>query len=96
MKTSGERWRVVWQSYMLIYEQDGDIFAVLSEALEGIFDGSVFGLLVDDEEVLLGVWRCGDVLNGQGLVGRGGNMDWRIAYTNTGEEKACYGVLGRR
>jgi len=48
---------------MLVYKQDGDIFAILREALKGVFDGSIFGLLVDDEEVLLGVWRCGNVLS---------------------------------
>jgi len=47
---------------MLIYEQDSNIFAVLGEALEGGFDGGIFSLLVNDEEVLLCVWRCGDVL----------------------------------
>jgi hypothetical protein len=49
---------------MLVYEQNGDVFAVLREALKGSFNGGVLGLLVDDEEVLLGVWRSGDVLFG--------------------------------
>jgi hypothetical protein len=70
---------------MLIYEQDGDIFAVLGEALKGIFNGGIFRLLVDDEEVLLGIWRGGDVLRGGRLVGAGDNKEWRIAYANAGE-----------
>lgn len=56
---SSADWR---KSYMLVYEQNGDVFTILREALKGFFDGSVFGLLVDHEEVLLGVRRGGDVL----------------------------------
>ena len=59
-----------WKSYMLVYEQDGDVFAILREALKGVFDGSVFRLLVDDKEVLLGIWRSGDVLFGRRWISR--------------------------
>jgi len=47
---------------MLVYEQDGDVLALGSEAIEGSLDGAVVGFGVDDEEVLLRVWRLRDML----------------------------------
>lgn len=47
---------------MLIYEHDGDVLALLGEAVEGPFYLRRFGLGVHDEEVALGGGRFGDVL----------------------------------
>ena len=47
---------------MLIYEQDGNILALLSEALKGSFNVGCLCLGVYDEEVLLRVWGLRDVL----------------------------------
>lgn len=47
---------------MLVDENDGNVFALLRERVEGSLDGSVVRLAVDDEEVLLVVGRRGDVL----------------------------------
>ena len=81
---------------MLVYEQDGDIFAILREALKGIFNGGVFCLLVDDEEVLLRVRRSGAVLMKCWSAGGSGDRECRVAYANTGKEEACHGVLDWR
>jgi hypothetical protein len=53
---------------MLVYEQNGDVLALLGEALKGSFNVRVLCLGVHDQEVLLRVWRLGDVL--QDLLGR--------------------------
>lgn len=47
---------------MLIYEQNGDILALLGEAVECLFYFGDFGFGVDDEEVALGGGGFGDVL----------------------------------
>jgi hypothetical protein len=49
-------------TYMLVYEQDGDILALRGEAVERCFDLCGFRLGVHDEEVLLRVRGCGYVL----------------------------------
>ena len=49
---------------MLIYKQNTDVLSLLGELLKGAFDGGDFGLLVDDEIVLLAVRRVGDMLWG--------------------------------
>jgi len=81
---------------MLIYKQDGDVLAILREALEGVLDRSVFRLLVDDEKVLLGVRRSGDVLMKCWSVRVTGSVVHRIAYSDTSEEESCHGVLDWR
>ena len=48
---------------MLIDEQDRDIFAIPREAVERVFNDRGFRLCVDDEEVLLRIRRCGDMLS---------------------------------
>lgn len=47
---------------MLIDQENGNVLAVLGEAVKGVFNGRVIGLCVDDEEVALRVWWCSDVL----------------------------------
>jgi hypothetical protein len=47
---------------VLVYEEDGDVFPLGREIVEGSFDNGVLGFAVDDEEVLLRVWGFGDVL----------------------------------
>jgi hypothetical protein len=49
---------------MLIYQQYTDIFAVVREVLERLFDRGGFGLGVHDEEVSLGVRGVGYMLHG--------------------------------
>lgn len=49
---------------MLIYEQDTNVLSLAGELFKGCLDGGGFGLLVDDEVVLLAVGRVGDVLFG--------------------------------
>lgn len=48
---------------MLVYEQDGNVFAFLCKAIEGSFDGRVLSLLIDNKKVLLVVWWRGDMLD---------------------------------
>ncbi len=47
---------------MLIDKQNPNILSLAGEFVECSFDRSGFGLGVDDEEVLLGVWVVGYVL----------------------------------
>jgi len=47
---------------MLVYEQDGDILALFSKALECGFNIGVLRLGVHDEKVLLRVRRLRDML----------------------------------
>lgn len=47
---------------MLVDQDDTDVLALGREALEGGLDRGVVGLVVYDEEVLLGVGGWGDVL----------------------------------
>lgn len=64
MRLAGQVWEwsgVVW-TYMLVDQQNGNVLALAGEAVECCLDGAVFRLGVDDEEVLLRVWRLGDVL----------------------------------
>lgn len=47
---------------MLVDKKDRDIFAVVSETIEGLFDGWVVGFGIHDQEVLLCVRRLCDML----------------------------------
>ena len=47
---------------MLIYEENCYVFSVVRVAIESLFDSRGLGFIVDDQEVLLGVRRTGDVL----------------------------------
>ena len=47
---------------VLVDQQNRNVLALLRELVEGSLDGRVLGLRVDDEEVLLAVWRLRDVL----------------------------------
>lgn len=47
---------------MLVYEQDTDILSLLCEIFERFFNGTRFGLGVNDKEIALGVWRIRYVL----------------------------------
>ena len=46
---------------MLVYKQNRNVFPLLREFVKSALDGAVFSLLVDDEEILLAVWRICDV-----------------------------------
>lgn len=50
------------KTYVLIYEQNRDIFPLFRERVERAFDRAVFRFRVDDEEVLLGIRWIGYVL----------------------------------
>jgi len=47
---------------MLIDQENSNILSLAREAREGGLDRCGLGLGVDDEEVLLGIWRRGDML----------------------------------
>lgn len=47
---------------MLVNQDNGDIFPLLCEVLECLFDHGVLGLGVDYQEVALGIWGVRDVL----------------------------------
>ena len=47
---------------MLIDQEDGDILPLLRERHKGLLDSRVLSLRINDEEVLLGIRRCGDML----------------------------------
>ena len=49
---------------MLVDQDDADVFPLGREALKGGLDGGIVCLAVDDEEVLLVVGGCGDMLPG--------------------------------
>ncbi len=46
----------------MIYKQNGDVLALLGEAIESLFYVGDFGFGVDDEEVALGGGGFSDVL----------------------------------
>ncbi len=50
---------------MLVDQNYPDIFPLCGKALKGRFDGGIVRLGVHDEEVLLRVWRRGDMLRGR-------------------------------
>lgn len=47
---------------MLVDENNGNVLAFLGEAVKGLLDGVSLGLVVNDEVVLLGIRRVGNVL----------------------------------
>lgn len=47
---------------MLVYEEDCNIFPVMSKSIECLLDGRIFGLGVYHKEILLGIWRLRDML----------------------------------
>lgn len=47
---------------MLVDEQNRNVFPLLCELVEGALDGRGLGFRVDDQVVLLRVWRLGHVL----------------------------------
>ena len=46
---------------VLVYQNDGNVFPLFGETVECFLDRRGFGLLVDDEEISLGVWRLSDM-----------------------------------
>lgn len=48
--------------YVLVDEDNGNVLAFLGEAVKGLLDGVGLGLVVNDEVVLLRIWRVGNVL----------------------------------
>lgn len=54
---------------MLVDQNDGNVFAVLCEAVKRLLNGVVLCLIVDNQEVLLRVWALRDVLYHHVLAG---------------------------
>lgn len=46
---------------MLVYQKDGNILSLLGKTVECLLDCRGFGLLVDDEEIALRIWRLSDM-----------------------------------
>lgn len=49
-------------TYMLVDKQNGNVLALVGEAIKGGFDGRRLGLAVHNQKVLLAIWRLGNVL----------------------------------
>jgi hypothetical protein len=50
------------EPYMLVDQENTNILPLSGEPVESFFDGRVFGLAVDDQEVLLRIWWLSDML----------------------------------
>lgn len=48
--------------YVLVDEENGNVLALLGEAVESLLDGVGLGLVVYDEVVLLSIRRVGNML----------------------------------
>lgn len=64
---------------MLVDQQDRNVLPLAGEAVEGGFDGAVFGLCIDDEEVLLCVWGLRHVLLSSVVCSRESQFLWRMS-----------------
>lgn len=47
---------------MLIYEKNGNIFALAGVEVKRLFDSRSLGFVVHNEEILLRIWRLCDML----------------------------------
>lgn len=47
---------------MLVYQQNRNVLPLFRERVERGLDFCVFGFIVHDQEILLRVWRIGDML----------------------------------
>jgi len=83
-------------THVLVDEDNGNVLALLGESVKGTFDRGVLRLGIDDEEVLLRVWRRGDVLGWRVLATRAQTSEERrgqVSYAYSCEEEARAGVL---
>ncbi|KAB8648493.1 hypothetical protein FH972_026149 [Carpinus fangiana] len=82
-------------TYVLIDQEDRNVLALLCEGVKGFFDGLVFGLVVDDEEVLLCVGRGGNVLLvvSRSAVRHFHSFTSSVTYPDAGKEQASDRVL---
>jgi hypothetical protein len=46
---------------MLIYQKDGNVLPLFGKSVKGFLNRRGCGLLVDDEEIALRVWRFSDM-----------------------------------
>jgi len=78
---------------VLVDEENGNVLALLGEAVEGLLDGVGFGLVIYDEVVLLSIRRVGNVLYSK-IRGRSrARLFRRRSYTDTSEQDARHRVL---
>jgi hypothetical protein len=80
-----------WLSYMLIDQEDPNVLPLCCEPLESLFDGCIVSLVIDNEKVLLRIWRWRNMLNFHQLPN---SSSWRsYSYTNTCKQQSSYWVL---
>jgi hypothetical protein len=48
---------------MLIDQEDPNVLPLCCEPLESLFDGCIVSLVIDNEKVLLRIWRWRNMLN---------------------------------
>jgi hypothetical protein len=75
---------------VLVDQHNGNVLALLGEAVEGSLDSAGFRLVVDNKEVLLCVWGLGDMLS---LVKLFLRAFASVTYANAREQHARYCVL---
>lgn len=49
-------------THMLVDQDDGNVFALGGEVVERLLNSRVLGLIIDHQEILLGIRRLGDML----------------------------------
>ena len=49
-------------THMLVDQDDGNVFALGGEIVEGLLNSRVLGFVIDHQEILLRIRRLGDVL----------------------------------
>lgn len=80
-------------SHMLVYQQYANVFPLRRKPFKGLFNVRRFSLAVDDEEVLLCIWWCRDMLLDISAYSPYLNSD---TDTNAGKEQSSDRVLGPR
>ena len=73
-------------THMLVDKKDRNIFAVVSETIEGLFDSRVVGFGIHNQEVLLCVRRLRDMLKASNSAYS--TLKWidGIPYSYTGQQ----------
>ena len=54
---------------MLVDQDDGNVFALGGEVVERLLNSRVLGLVIDHQEILLGIRRLGDMLQKTSALG---------------------------
>jgi len=82
-----------WEPYVLVDEENGNVLALLGEAVKGLLDGVGFGLVVYNEVVLLSIRWVGNVLHSKIRRRSRIRRCMKRSYTNTSEQDAGHRVL---